>query len=192
MRSFWATRCKWTMWFKESIGCTISWHIAVLLTIMLKKPVASVLPAFVQAGWLAAHTTCVFSLGPEWTPCQSSAVWSRYEVPEIDFLVYSWKSFSVRRRRGRILSLGDGDCVYGISSSSCSWRVSSVILFLNPQHEVGPSTSSLAVPCSFVLSVYIVMLVFLVYLCPSSVRVVATFSGIVLFPLLYPVLLFFP
>ena len=59
----------------------------------------------------------------------------------------------------------------------------SVILFLNPQVEVGPSTSSLVVPCSFVLLVYIVVLVLLVYLCPSSVRVVATFSGIVLFQL---------
>ena len=75
------------------------------------------------------------------------------------------------------------------SSSSCSWRVTSVILFLNPQDEVGPSTSSLVVPCSFVLLVYIVMLVLVVYLCPSSVRVVATFSGIVLFPLLYSVAL---
>ena len=42
------------------------------------------------------------------------------------------------------------------SSSSCSWRVRSVIRFLNPQDEVGPSTSSSVVPCSFVLLVYIV------------------------------------
>ena len=78
------------------------------------------------------------------------------------------------------------------TSSSCSRRVRSVTLFLNPQDEVGPSISSLVVQCSFVLSVYIVMLVLVVHLCPSSVRVVATFSGIVLFPLLYSVLLFFP
>ena len=65
-----------------------------------------------------------------------------------------------------------------------------IILFLNPQDEVGPSTSSLVVPCSFVRLVYIEMLVLVVYLCPSSIRVVATFSGIVLFPLLYSVLLF--
>ena len=78
------------------------------------------------------------------------------------------------------------------SSSSCSWRFRRVFLFLNPQDEVGPSTPSLVVPCSFVLSVYIVMLVLVVYLCPSSVRVVATFSGIILFPLLYSVLLLFP
>ena len=77
-------------------------------------------------------------------------------------------------------------------TSSCSWRVRSVILFINPQDEVGPSISSLVVPCSFVLLVHIVMLVLVVYLCPSSVRVVAIFSGIVLFPLLYSVLLFFP
>ena len=50
-----------------------------------------------------------------------------------------------------------------------------LILFLNPQDEVGPSISSLVVPCSFVLMVYIVMLVLVVYLCPSFVRVVATF-----------------
>ena len=78
------------------------------------------------------------------------------------------------------------------SSSSCSWRVRSVILFLNPQDEVGSSISSLVVPCSFALSVYTVMLVLVVCLCPSSVRAVATFSGIVLFPLLSSVLLFFP
>ena len=50
------------------------------------------------------------------------------------------------------------------SSSWYSWRVRSVILFLNPQDEVGPSISSSVVPCSFVLSLYIVMLV-LVFCC---------------------------
>ena len=89
-------------------------------------------------------------------------------------------------------TLGRISIYISLSSSSCSWRVRSVILFLNPQDEVGPSTSSLVVPCPFVLSVYIVMLVLVVYLCPSSVRVVATFSGIVLFPFLSSVLLFFP
>jgi len=44
---------------------------------------------------------------------------------------------------------------------------------------------------SFVLLVYIVVLVLLVCLCPSSVRVVVTFSGTVLFLLLCSVLLFF-
>jgi len=39
--------------------------------------------------------------------------------------------------------------------------------------------------------VYIVVLVLVVCLCPSSVRVVATFSGTVLFPLLCSVLPFF-
>ena len=72
---------------------------------------------------------------------------------------------------------------FNFQIKSCSWRVRSVILFLNPQ--VGPSISNLVVPCSFVLSVYTVMLVLAVYLCPSSVRAVATFSGIILFPLLY-------
>ena len=45
---------------------------------------------------------------------------------------------------------------------------------------------------SFVPLVYIVVLVLVDYLCPSSVRVVATFSGTVLFPLLCSVLPFFP
>ena len=66
-----------------------------------------------------------------------------------------------------------------------------VFLFLDPQDEVGPSFSSSVVLCFFVLLVYIVMLVLVVCLCPSSVRVVATFSGTVLFPLLCSVLPFF-
>ena len=65
-------------------------------------------------------------------------------------------------------------------------------LFLNPQSGVGPSISSSVVLSSFVLLVCIVVLVLVFCLCPSSVRVVATFSGIVLFPLLYSVLPFFP
>ena len=65
-------------------------------------------------------------------------------------------------------------------------------LCLNPQSGVGPSISSSVVLCSFVLLVCIVMLVLVFYLCPSSVRVVATFSGIVLFSSLYFVLPFFP
>jgi len=44
----------------------------------------------------------------------------------------------------------------------------------------------------YVLLVYIVVLVWVSYLCPSSVCVVATFPGTVLFPLLYALLLFFP
>ena len=64
-------------------------------------------------------------------------------------------------------------------------------LFLDPQDEVGPSISSSVVLCSFVLLVYIVVLVLVVCLCRSSVRVVATFSGTVLFPLLCYVLPFF-
>jgi len=57
-------------------------------------------------------------------------------------------------------------------------------LFLDPQDEVGPSISSSVVLYSFVLLVDIVVLILVVCLCPSSVRVVATFSGTVLFPLL--------
>ena len=59
-------------------------------------------------------------------------------------------------------------------------------LFLDPQDEVGPSISS-----SVVFLVYIVVLVLVVCLCPSSVHVVATLSGTVLFPLLCSVLPFF-
>jgi len=57
-------------------------------------------------------------------------------------------------------------------------------LFLDPQDEVGPCISSSVVLRSFVLLVYIVVLVLVVCLCPSSVHVVATFSATVLFPLL--------
>ena len=64
-------------------------------------------------------------------------------------------------------------------------------LFLDPQDEVGPSISSSFVLCSFVLLVYIVVLVLVVCLCPSSVHVVATFSATVLFPLLCSVLFYF-
>jgi len=60
-----------------------------------------------------------------------------------------------------------------------------------PQDEVGPSISSSVVLCSFVFLVYIVVLVLVVCLCPSSVHVVATFSGTVLFPLLCSMLPFF-
>ena len=55
-------------------------------------------------------------------------------------------------------------------------------LFLDPQDEVGPSISSSVVLCSFVLLVDVVVLVLVFYLCPSTVRVVATFPGTVLFP----------
>jgi hypothetical protein len=65
-------------------------------------------------------------------------------------------------------------------------------LFLDPQDEVDPSISSLVVLCFFVLLVYIVMLVLVFYLCPSSVRVVTIFVGTVLFPLLCSVPRFFP
>ena len=77
------------------------------------------------------------------------------------------------------------------SSSSCSWRFRRFLL-LDPQDVVGPSISSTVVLRSFVPLVYIVVLVLIVYLCPSSVRVVATFSGTVLFPLLCSVLPVFP
>ena len=77
------------------------------------------------------------------------------------------------------------------SSSWCSWRVRHVILFPDPQDEVGPSISSSVVLYFFVLLVYIVVLVLVVCLCPSSIHVVATFPGTVLFPLLCSVLQFF-
>jgi len=57
-------------------------------------------------------------------------------------------------------------------------------LFLNPQDEVGPSISSsvVHVPSSFLVDTVVLVLIF--YLCPSSVHVVATFPGTVLFLLL--------
>ena len=72
-------------------------------------------------------------------------------------------------------------------------NVQACILFLDPQDEVAPSISSSIVLCSFVPLVYIVVLILVVYIqvCPSSVGDVATFPGIVLFPLLYSVLPFF-
>jgi hypothetical protein len=54
-----------------------------------------------------------------------------------------------------------------LSSSSCSWRVRHLILFLDPQDEVGPSISSSVVLCFFVLLVYIVVLVLLVQRFPT-------------------------
>jgi len=79
-----------------------------------------------------------------------------------------------------------------ISSSSCSGRIKFDSCSLYPQNEIGPSISSSAVLCVFVLLVYIVVIVWVACLCPSSVCVVATFPGTVLFPLLYTLLLFFP
>ena len=62
------------------------------------------------------------------------------------------------------------------SSSSCSWSASHVILFLDPQDEVGPSISSSVVLCFFFLLVYIVVLVTklydLIHTTPASNRFV--------------------
>ena len=65
-------------------------------------------------------------------------------------------------------------------------------LFLSPQSGVGPSISSSVVQYSVFLLVCISVPVLAVYFCPSSVRVVAIFSGTVLLPLLCSVLPFFP
>ena len=64
-------------------------------------------------------------------------------------------------------------------------------LFLDPQDEVGPSCSSSVVLFSLVFLDNIIAYVLAVCLCPSSVCVVATFSGTVLFPLICSVLQFF-
>jgi len=64
-------------------------------------------------------------------------------------------------------------------------------LFLNPQSEVGPSISSSVFLYPFVLLVDIVVLILAFNLCPSAVRVVATFPGTVLFPSLCSVIPFF-
>ena len=81
--------------------------------------------------------------------------------------------------------------VFLFSSSSCSWRVRHVSLFLDPQDEVGPSISSSVVLCFFFRLVCILVLVLVVCLCPSFVHVLATFPGTVLFPVLCSVLQFF-
>jgi hypothetical protein len=66
-------------------------------------------------------------------------------------------------------------------------------MFLDPQDEVGPSISCSVGLRAFVHLVYIVVLVLVVYLCPSYVRVVANFPGSILFPLPCSVLpRFFP
>ena len=84
-----------------------------------------------------------------------------------------------------------GKSLFSSSSSSCLWRIWCVSCSLYPQNEIGPSISSSVVLCSFVLLRYIVTLVFVFCLCPSSVHVVATFPRTILFPLLYSVLPFF-
>ena len=63
-----------------------------------------------------------------------------------------------------------------------------MFLFLDPQDEVGPSHLFLGRPRFLRLLVYIVELVLVFYLYPSSVHVVATFLGTVLFPSLCSVL----
>jgi hypothetical protein len=77
-------------------------------------------------------------------------------------------------------------------SSSCSGRIRFDSCSLYPQNEIGPLHLFLGRPiclrpfglyCSACLGTC---------LCPSSVCVVATLTGTVLFPLLYSVLLFFP
>ena len=68
---------------------------------------------------------------------------------------------------------------------------SALSLFLNPQSGVGPSVYSSVVQCSVFLPVCISVPVLAVYFCPSFVRVVATFYGIVLYPLLCSVLPFY-
>ena len=73
--------------------------------------------------------------------------------------------------------------------SRCKY-ISYLVLVNDPQDEVGPSISSSVVLCSFVLLVYIVVLVLVVCPCPPYEHVVATFSGTALFPLLCSVLPF--
>jgi len=106
----------------------------------------------------------------------------------------------VRKRRTPVLLRSHGYveilclhiCRPMSSSSLCSGRIRFDSCSLYPQNEIGPSISSSVVLCVFVLLVYIVVLVYVSCLCPSSICVVATFPGTVLFPLLYSLLLFFP
>src|SRR5215510_10507021 len=64
-----------------------------------------------------------------------------------------------------------------------------LFLVVDPQDEVAPSISSSVVLCSSVPLVCTATLVLVFYVYPSSVRVVATFLGTVLFLLLYSLLL---
>jgi hypothetical protein len=109
-------------------------------------------------------------------------------------LMFIWWSryFSTAGRLLRITFLASRICTWFIIIITKFMKDWVSFLFPDPQNEIGPSISSSVVLCSFVLLVYIVTLVLLFYSCPSSVRVVATFPGTVLFPLLYSVLPFFP
>ena len=58
-----------------------------------------------------------------------------------------------------------------LTSSSCSWRVRHVSLFLDPPDEVGPSISSSVVLYFFVRLVCILVLVLVVCLCPNLLTI---------------------
>ena len=90
--------------------------------------------------------------------------------------------------RTRVGFIGSTHNLHYLSSSSCSLRVRCIPCSLILKVELVPPSllRSSNVPSSF-WSVFQCL-----SFCPSSVRVVATFSGIVLFPLLCSVLPFFP
>jgi len=76
------------------------------------------------------------------------------------------------------------------SSSSCSWRVRRVSCSVILKIKL---VLHLFFGCPMFLRPFgLYRFVLLFYLCPSSVRVVATFSGTVLFPLLCSMFPFFP
>jgi hypothetical protein len=68
------------------------------------------------------------------------------------------------------------------SSLSCSWRIRPVSVPWSSKWNWSLHLF-LGRPMFFLLLVYIVTLVLVFYLCPSSIPFVATFPGIVLFPL---------
>ena len=89
---------------------------------------------------------------------------SRHRIRKLCITTRVWNSYECRCNGRTELWTSSS------SSSSCSWRVSHVSLFLDPQDEVGPSISSSVVLCFFVRLVYIVVLVLVVCLCPSSLN----------------------
>jgi len=101
--------------------------------------------------------------------------------------MFCWPCISVSS------SLSSSSLYSSLSSSlSCSWRIRRVSCSLIlKKNLVPPSHPRSSYVHSFIL-VYIVTLALVFYLCPFTVRVVATFPGTDLFPLLYSVLPLFP
>ena len=119
---------------------------------------------------------------PPWHLCGYLCVTKSLSLHQTDFPENSCHSLHHCRTSQR--------CILS-SSLSCSWRLRCVSCSLILKMKLVPPSLPRSSYVPFVLLVYIVVLVLVVYLCPSSVRDVATFPGIDLFPLLCSVLPFF-